>query len=171
MASHGQCCTYGLKTTLKLLVHVLAIMANSYLKIVFSQKNLGISNFQRPYLGVAPRWRLGVWNFENPQKFDPPGGPDYSTANSKSKLPKIYRLIPPSPSLCKCREKQMANSRSKIGQIPLLSININGHNSVIFWLRFWCFAPFLLRGFTWVTLCAWTQNHPSTHISKSKFPK
>ena len=38
-ASHGQCCTYGLKTTLKLLVvvHVLAIMANSYLKIVFSQ--------------------------------------------------------------------------------------------------------------------------------------
>ena len=38
-ASHGQCCTYGLKTTLKLLVHVLAIMANSYLKIVFSQKS------------------------------------------------------------------------------------------------------------------------------------
>ena len=31
-ASHGQCCTFGLKTTLKLLVHVLAIMANSYLK-------------------------------------------------------------------------------------------------------------------------------------------
>ena len=30
---HGQCCTYGLKTTLKLVVHVLAIMANSYLKI------------------------------------------------------------------------------------------------------------------------------------------
>ena len=38
-ASHGQCCTYELKTTLKLLVHVLAIMANSYLKIVFSQKS------------------------------------------------------------------------------------------------------------------------------------
>ena len=38
-ASHGQCSTYGLKTTLKLLVHVLAIMANSYLKIVFSQKS------------------------------------------------------------------------------------------------------------------------------------
>ena len=34
-ASHGQCCTYGLNTTLKLLVHVLAIMASSYLKIVF----------------------------------------------------------------------------------------------------------------------------------------
>ena len=34
-ASHGQCCTYGLKTTLKLLAHVLAIMASSYLKIVF----------------------------------------------------------------------------------------------------------------------------------------
>ena len=34
-ASHGQCFTYGLKTTLKLLVHVLAIMASSYLKIVF----------------------------------------------------------------------------------------------------------------------------------------
>ena len=34
-SSHGQCCTYGLKTTLKLLVHVLAIMASSYLKIVF----------------------------------------------------------------------------------------------------------------------------------------
>ena len=32
-----QCCTYGLKTTLKLLVHVLAIMANSCLKI--SQKS------------------------------------------------------------------------------------------------------------------------------------
>ena len=29
-ASHGHCCTYGLKTTLKLLVHVLAIMASSY---------------------------------------------------------------------------------------------------------------------------------------------
>ena len=36
-ASDGQCCTYGLKTTLKLLVHVLAIMASSYLKIVFLQ--------------------------------------------------------------------------------------------------------------------------------------
>ena len=35
-ASHGQCCTYGLKTTLKLLVHVLAII---YLKIVFLQKS------------------------------------------------------------------------------------------------------------------------------------
>ena len=32
-----QCCTYGLKTNLKLLVHVLAIMDNSYLKIVDSQ--------------------------------------------------------------------------------------------------------------------------------------
>ena len=38
-ASHGQCCTYGLKTTLKLLVHVLAIMASSYQKIVFQQKS------------------------------------------------------------------------------------------------------------------------------------
>ena len=38
-ASHGQCCTYGLKTTLKLLVHVLAIMASPYLKIVFFQKS------------------------------------------------------------------------------------------------------------------------------------
>ena len=38
-ASHGQCCTYGLKTTLKLLVQVLAIMASSYLKIVFQQKS------------------------------------------------------------------------------------------------------------------------------------
>ena len=38
-ASHGQCCTYGLKTTLKLLVHVLAIMASSYFKIVFLQKS------------------------------------------------------------------------------------------------------------------------------------
>ena len=35
----GQCCTYGLKTTLKVLVHVLVILANSYLKIVFSQKS------------------------------------------------------------------------------------------------------------------------------------
>ena len=38
-ASHGHCCTYGLKTTLKLLVHVLAIMASSCLKIVFLQKS------------------------------------------------------------------------------------------------------------------------------------
>ena len=38
-ASHGQCCMYGLKTTLKLLVHVLAIMASSYLKIVFLKKS------------------------------------------------------------------------------------------------------------------------------------
>ena len=29
-----------------------------------------------------------------------------------------------------------------------------------FWLKFWCLAPFLLWGFTWVKLCAWTQNHP-----------
>ena len=27
---NGQCCTYGLKTTLKLLVHVMAIMINYY---------------------------------------------------------------------------------------------------------------------------------------------
>ena len=38
-ASHRHCCTYGLKTTLKLLVHVLAIMTSSYLKIVFLQKS------------------------------------------------------------------------------------------------------------------------------------
>ena len=38
-ASHGHCCTYGLKTTLKLLVDVLAIMASSCLKIVFLQKS------------------------------------------------------------------------------------------------------------------------------------
>ena len=38
--NYRQCCTYyRLKTTLKLTVHVLAIMANSYLKIVFSQKS------------------------------------------------------------------------------------------------------------------------------------
>ena len=48
-ASHGQCCTYGLKTTLKLLVHVLAIMASSYLKIVFQQKS-GLSLPRCPYL-------------------------------------------------------------------------------------------------------------------------
>ena len=78
-------------------------------------------------------------------------------------------------------------SKSKTGQIPLLSLEINGHNSIIFhsdfdflssdfdfpiltffilklrylfWLIFWCLAPFLLRGLTWVKLCAWTQNHP-----------
>ena len=49
-ASHGQCCTYGLETTLKLLVHVLAIMANSYLKIVFSQKS-----------GLNPPAFFGFW--------------------------------------------------------------------------------------------------------------
>ena len=38
-ASHRQCCTNGLKTTLKLLVNVLAIMASSCLKIVFLQKS------------------------------------------------------------------------------------------------------------------------------------
>ena len=48
-ASHGQCCTYGLKTTLKLLVHVLAIMASSYLKIVFWQK----SGLNPPPLSLA----------------------------------------------------------------------------------------------------------------------
>ena len=30
----------------------------------------------------------------------------------------------------------------------------------LFWLIFWCLAPFLLRGLTWVKLCAWTQNQP-----------
>ena len=44
-----QCCTYGLKTTLKLLLHVRAIMANSYLKNQkmkrFSKKMLKIYNF------------------------------------------------------------------------------------------------------------------------------
>ena len=83
---------------------------------------------------------------------------------------------------------KIANLRPKIGQIPLLSLNINWHNSIIFHpiftffilnclvfetyrmvsksklylfsLRFWCLAPFLLRGLAWVKLCAWTQNHP-----------
>ena len=50
-ASHGQCCTYGLKTTLKLLVHVLAIMASSYLKIVFQQKS-GLNPPPPPPLNV-----------------------------------------------------------------------------------------------------------------------
>ena len=27
-------------------------------------------------------------------------------------------------------------------------------------ITFWCLAPFLLRGFTWVKLCGWTQNQP-----------
>ena len=30
----------------------------------------------------------------------------------------------------------------------------------LFWFIFWCLAPFLLRGLTWVKLCTWTQNHP-----------
>ena len=68
-----------------------------------------------------------------------------------------------------------ANLRPKIGQIPLLSLDIIGHNSIIFYpiLTFFIsnclflgdesilvFCPFLLRGLTWVKLCAWTQNQP-----------
>ena len=30
----------------------------------------------------------------------------------------------------------------------------------LLWFRFWCLAPILPRGLTWVKLCAWTQNHP-----------
>ena len=65
-ASHGQCCTIGLKTTLKLLVHVLAIIANSYLKIVFSQKsgvnlplkqNSKIAIFGNHYLFYNGHWK------------------------------------------------------------------------------------------------------------------
>ena len=83
---------------------------------------------------------------------------------------------------------KIANLRPKIGQIPLLSLEINWHNSIIFyqiltffilncffyetnrmmsksklylfWLRFWCLASFLLRGLKWVKLCAWNQNQP-----------
>ena len=43
----------------------------------------------------------------------------------------------------------------------------------LFWFRFWCLVPFLLRGLRWVKLCAWTQNHPSPFNSylKIKFSK
>ena len=51
MPSHGQCCTYGRKTTLKLLLHVLAIMANSYFKIVFSLKS-GVNPLKNKLTGV-----------------------------------------------------------------------------------------------------------------------
>ena len=57
-ASHGQCCTYGLKTTLKLLVHVLAIMASSYLKIVFLQKS-GLNPPPPPPLNVSLKKKRG----------------------------------------------------------------------------------------------------------------
>ena len=85
-------------------------------------------------------------------------------------------------------EVDILKNVAKIGQIPLLSLHFNGHNSIIFhpiltffdlnclfsrdesngaksklylfWLIFWCLAPFLLRGLTSVKLCAWTQNHP-----------
>ena len=30
----------------------------------------------------------------------------------------------------------------------------------LYWLRFWCLAPFLLQGLTYVKLCACTQNQP-----------
>ena len=89
---------------------------------------------------------------------------------------------------------KIANLRPKIGQIPLLSLdsNTNWHNSIIFhpiltffifnclfyetnrmvsnlklylfWLRFWCFSPFLLRG-----LCTWGNcaHGPKTTLKKS----
>ena len=63
-ASHGQCCTYGLKTTLKLLVHVLAIMASSYLKIVFLQKSGLIFSSQLKSLVSVKRCEIfGVHDF------------------------------------------------------------------------------------------------------------
>ena len=94
---------------------------------------------------------------------------------------------------------KIANLRHKTGQIPLLSLDINGHNSIIFhpiltsfilncllfqepnrmvsklkryifWLIFWCLAPFFLRGLTWVKLCAWTQNHPKNSGRVLPFP-
>ena len=57
-ASQWQCCTYGLKTTLKLLVHVLAIMASSYLKIVFLKKS-GLNPLPPPPL------KLSSWFIEH----------------------------------------------------------------------------------------------------------
>ena len=58
-ASHGQCCTYGLKTTLKLLVHVLAIMASSYLKIVFQQKS-GLNPPPPPPLKRCAKFQIPI---------------------------------------------------------------------------------------------------------------
>ena len=54
-ASHWQCCTYGLKTTLKLLVHVLAIMTNSYLKIVDSKCSF-ITYLLKFFLSIVVRF-------------------------------------------------------------------------------------------------------------------
>ena len=65
-ASHGQCCTYGLKTTLKLLVHVLAIMASSYLKIVFQQK----SELNPPPLKECKSFKYLGLMVDNNLKFD-----------------------------------------------------------------------------------------------------
>ena len=62
-ASHEQCCTYGLKTTLKLLVHVLAIMASSYLKIVFLKKS-GLNPPPPPPLNIMPAPRRSPFFFQ-----------------------------------------------------------------------------------------------------------
>ena len=50
-ASHGQCFTYGLKTTFEMLVHVLAII---YLKIVFLQKS-GVNHLPLNAVVQTPR--------------------------------------------------------------------------------------------------------------------
>ena len=51
---------------------------------------IGVARKNDPNLPITlPKFQTwGSGTLKTPQKFDPPGGPDYSTANSKSKLPK-----------------------------------------------------------------------------------
>ena len=47
-----------------------------------------LSNFKK-FQFLAPIFGRGAWGFlKTPKKVDPPGGPDYSAADSKSKLSK-----------------------------------------------------------------------------------
>ena len=57
-------------------------------------QNHGFEQFQEIPISSVHIWvrrHAGAWGsvtLKTPKKFDPPGGPDYSTASSKSKLPK-----------------------------------------------------------------------------------
>ena len=93
---------------------------------------------------------------------------------------------------------KIADLRPKIGQIPLLSLDFNGHNSIIFhpiltffilnclflrnesngvqikalslFVKILVFGPIFAPRPQWVKLCAWTQNHPKKSERVLAFP-
>ena len=75
-----------------------------------------LNNF-RKFRFSAP-W--GSWNFEKPKKVDLLGGPDYSTANSKSKLEEeLIVLSPVQSSASSSSDPQLSLHSSPVHNLHL----------------------------------------------------